>query len=273
MTHESREAVKEQVRAHYGDTIRGRAGSSCCGTPGTRERELYGGALDALPDGLQTPSFGCGNPFAIAGLQRGEVVLDLGSGAGLDALLAARLVGEDGRVCGLDMTDDMLAVAQENARKAGARNVVLLKGDIESIPLPNESVDVIISNCVVNLAPSKQRAAAEAFRVLRRGGRFAISDIVVDGDLTGFPLDERQIRAAMSWPGCIASALTTTEVRAIFGDAGFTDLKIDILQRYSRQRLAHRLPDEIASLPDAIVRRPGRTLRIEPDLRRQTVTA
>ena len=168
-------------------------------------------------------------------------------------MLAARKVGDEGRVYGLDMTDDMLEVAQQNARKAGARNVVFLRGDIESIPLPNESVDVIISNCVVNLAPDKHAALTEAHRVLKKGGRFAISDIVVDGDLTGLPLEEGQIRAGLSWAGCIAGALSTTELRSILAETGFTNVGIDILHRYSRERFKSKLPAEIASLPDAVV--------------------
>jgi len=255
MVQESIDAIKEQVRSHYGKAIQVSAASGCCsGGSKSREHQLYGTATIAdLPDGVVTPSYGCGNPFAVADLKPGEVVLDLGSGAGLDVLLAARKVGDEGRVYGLDMTDEMLEVAQHNAHKAGARNVVFLRGDIESIPLPNESVDVIISNCVVNLEPNKHAALSEAHRVLRKGGRFAISDIVVDGDLAGLPLDERQIRAGVSWAGCIAGALGTTELRALLAETGFIDVRIDIFDRYSRARLKDRLAPEIASLPDADV--------------------
>jgi SAM-dependent methyltransferase len=231
MTVDSRDTLKADVRAHYAKAIRT---SSCCG-------------------GGETASYGCGNPFAIAALKPGESVLDLGSGPGLDALLASRLVGPEGRVYALDMTDEMLVVALENVRKAGRTNVIFLRGDIESIPLPNDSVDVIISNCVVNLTPDKQRAAAEAFRVMRPGGRVAISDIVVDGDLSGFPLDEQQIRAGLSWAGCIAGALTTGDVATTFGAAGFVDVNVEILEHYSRQRLARRLSPEIAQLPADVV--------------------
>src|SRR6516165_1164577 len=165
------------------------------------------------------------------------------SGSGV--LIAARAVGEEGRVYGLDMTDDMLEAAQENARRSGIRNVVFLRGDIEAIPLPSGSIDVIISNCVVNLAPDKGAAFAEAHRVLRTGGRLAIADIVVDGNLNGLPLTERQIRAGLSWAACVAGALTTEELRATLEAAGFDNIGISIEDRYSRQRLERTMSPEI----------------------------
>jgi arsenite methyltransferase len=230
---DSQSAIKELVRTHYGDAIR--SSSGCCGGE------------------VAVPSYGCGNPFAAAGLKLGDYVLDLGSGAGADALMAARTVGDEGRVYGLDMTDDMLEAAQQNARMAGIRNVVFLRGDIESIPLPSASVDVIISNCVVNLTPDKGAAFGEAHRVLRSGGRMAITDIVVDGDLNGLPLTERQIRAGLSWAACIAGALTTDELRTTLEAVGFEKIDISILSRYSRQRLERTMSQEIASLPGSAI--------------------
>jgi len=226
--------IKELVRTHYAGIIR--STSICCGSD------------EAVPS-----SYGCGNPFAAAALKRGEYVLDLGSGAGADVLIAARAVGEEGRVYGLDMTDDMLEAAQENARRSGIRNVVFLRGDIEAIPLPSGSIDVIISNCVVNLAPDKGAAFAEAHRVLRTGGRLAIADIVVDGNLNGLPLTERQIRAGLSWAACVAGALTTEELRATLDAAGFDNIGISIQDRYSRQRLERTMSPEITSLPGPVV--------------------
>ena len=255
MAHGSPDTIKEQGRAHYGEAVRASTRSGCCtGRSHVRAEQLYGAeAIAELPDDLAAPSYGCGNPLAVADVKPGEHVLDLGSGAGLDVLLAARKVGAEGRVYGVDMTDDMLDVAQANARKAGARNVIFLKGDIESIPLPNESVDAIVSNCVVNLTPNKHAAFAEAFRVLKHGGRFAISDIVVDSDLDGLPLDEHQIRAGLTWAGCIAGALTTPDLRAILEATGFSSVRIDILSRYSRQRFKGAVPEAFAGLSDAVV--------------------
>ena len=191
---DSFETIKERVRVHYGKSIQLSATSRCCSSgPESREHELYGAeAIETLPAGLVTTSYGCGNPFAIANLRRGDVVLDLGSGAGLDVLLAARIVGDEGRVYGLDMTDDMLEVAQRNAKAAGARNVVFLRGDIESIPLPNRSVDAIISNCVVNLAPNKHAAFTRGPPRIEAGWPPRhLRHRIVDGDLTGLPLDEK----------------------------------------------------------------------------------
>ena len=252
-------ALKEMLREHYGSRIQSasaccNASSSgiCCDTP--TEVALYGAdALAALPTDVNTTSFGCGNPIALASLTPGEVVLDLGSGGGLDVLLAARRVGPTGYVYGLDMTDEMLAVARRNAAKAGASNVEFLKGDIERIPLPDASVDVIISNCVINLSPDKGEVLREAFRVLRPGGRLAVSDIVVDGDLDGLPVSEIQIRAALNWAGCIAGALTSAQYRRLLADAGFARVEIDIRQRYTAADLLAYAPDALAALPAAVV--------------------
>ncbi|GAB4188761.1 MAG: arsenite methyltransferase [Roseiflexaceae bacterium] len=248
--------IKASVREHYGQAIqRGSCcgGSSGCGCDEPTEVALYGTeTLAELPQGVVTTSFGCGNPLALATLQPGEVVLDLGSGGGLDVLLAARRVGAQGYVYGLDMTDEMLAVARRNAERAGAQNVEFLKGDIESIPLPSASVDVIISNCVVNLAPDKGQVLSDAFRVLRPGGRLAISDIVIDGTLDGLPLDEAQIRAGLSWAGCIAGALTADQYRTLLAEAGFTDIRVEVVQRYRPDDLLDGAPAELATLsPEA----------------------
>src|SRR5262245_23331847 len=221
MTQQAQDAIKEQVRTHYAKGIRASAAAGCC-----------------------TPSYGCGNPFEMADLKPGEFVLDLGSGAGLDALLAARLVGVDGRVYGLDMTDDMLEIAQRNARTAGAHNVVFLRGDIESIPLPNTSVDVIISNCVVNLTPNKQASYTETHRVLKPGGRLAISDIVVDGELRGLSLDEARIREGLSWVACVAGAPNMADLHAMLMSAGFIDVSIEVVRRYSPEQLTRKRGDD-----------------------------
>jgi arsenite methyltransferase len=206
-----------------------------------------------LPAGVTTTSFGCGNPIALASLKGGEVVLDLGSGGGLDVLLAAQRVGPEGYVYGLDMTDEMLDVARRNAEKASASNVEFIKGDIENIPLPNNSIDTIISNCVINLSPDKGQVLHEAFRVLRPGGRLAISDIVVDGDLSGLPVSEAQIRAALSWAGCIAGALTMDQYRQLLVQAGFERVDIDVRQRYTAEDLLTNSPESLSSLsPDVV---------------------
>jgi ubiquinone/menaquinone biosynthesis C-methylase UbiE len=215
---------------------------------------LYGAeTLAILPADVTTTSFGCGNPIALASLKPGEVVLDLGSGGGLDVLLAAQRVGPEGYVYGLDMTDEMLAVARRNAEKAGATNVEFVKGDIESIPLPDASIDVILSNCVINLSPDKGEVLREAFRVLRPGGRLAVSDIVLDGDLSGLPASEVQIRAAWSWAGCIAGALTMDQYRQLLAEAGFEQVSIDVRQRYTAEDFLADTPDTLSALPAEVV--------------------
>jgi arsenite methyltransferase len=196
---------------------------------GIREavRERYAAAAGRLPQagnaccGPSSSPLGCGNPTAVADLAAGEVVLDFGSGDGTDVLLAARRVGPAGRAYGLDMTDEMLDLARSNQREAGVRNAEFLKGTIEAIPLPDDSVDVIISNCVINLSGDKSRVFAEAARVLRPGGRFAVTDIVADPEM-----DEATRRDMEQWTGCIAGALTAEEFRAGLEGAGFTDVEI-----------------------------------------------
>jgi ubiquinone/menaquinone biosynthesis C-methylase UbiE len=252
--------IKAAVREHYGQRIQSSAGccggGSCCGDGAAAEVALYGAdTLGALPAGVVTTSFGCGNPIALASLKPSEVVLDLGSGGGLDVLLAARRVGPAGHVYGLDMTDEMLAVARRNAEKAGASNVEFLKGEIESIPLPSDSIDTIISNCVINLSPDKGQVLHEAFRVLRPGGRLAVSDIVVDGDLSGLPVDEVQIRAALSWAGCIAGALTMDQYRQLLAEAGFERVSIEVHQRYTPDDFLAESPEALSALPTDVVGR------------------
>ena len=183
---------------------------------------------EGLPAEAVLASLGCGNPTALASLRPGEVVLDLGSGGGIDVLLSARRVGPNGKAYGLDMTDEMLALARENQRKAGVDNVEFLKGEIENIPLPDSSVDVIISNCVINLSADKDRVLAEAFRVLRPGGRFAVSDVVVRGDIP--PEIRRNVEL---WAGCLAGALDEADYIARLARAGFEDVSIEPTRIYN----------------------------------------
>jgi len=228
--------LREVIQQKYGEAARraatGEEKSGCCGTgcgcsdPITSD--LY--AVDqtsALPAEAVAASLGCGNPTALIELHEGDTVLDLGSGGGIDVLLSARRVGPSGKVYGLDMTDEMLALARENQRKAGASNVEFLKGEIEKIPLPDNSVDVIISNCVINLSADKGRVLREAFRVLKPGGRFAVSDVVVRGEV---PSDIR--RSVELWVGCVAGALQETEYVSLLKRAGFSDIEIEAWRVY-----------------------------------------
>jgi arsenite methyltransferase len=202
--------------------------SSCgCGDPMTSN--LYSDAeTSGLPADAVTASLGCGNPTALIALEPGQTVLDLGSGGGIDVLLSAKRVGPTGKAYGLDMTDEMLALARENQRKAGATNVEFLKGTIEAVPLPDNSVDVIISNCVINLSTDKDAVLREAFRVLKPGGRFAVSDVVVRGQV---PADVR--RNMELWVGCIAGALEDTEFEAKLRAAGFADVEVEPWRIYN----------------------------------------
>ncbi|TKS61299.1 MAG: arsenite S-adenosylmethyltransferase [Nitrospira sp.] len=220
--------VKKIVKAEYGQAAlqAKRGGSSCCGSVSERAAPITSNLYEvmeteALPAEAVLASLGCGNPTALAQLNPGETVLDLGSGGGIDVLLSARRVGPTGRVYGLDMTDEMLALAQENQQKSGVQNVEFLKGEIEEIPLASHSVDVIISNCVINLSSDKDRVLAEAFRVLKPGGRLAISDVVVRGDVPA------EIRHSVElWMGCVAGALEESAYRDKLGKAGFHDIEI-----------------------------------------------
>ncbi len=225
------------VREKYGEAARlastgGRSsccGSSCgCDTADPITSDLYSPAETAvLPEGAVLASLGCGNPTALAELREGEVVLDLGSGGGIDVLLSARRVGPAGKAYGLDMTDEMLELARENQRKAGVDNVEFLRGEIEAIPLPDNSVDVIISNCVVNLSGDKRKVIAEAFRVLKPGGRFAVSDVVTRGEMPA------QVRRSMElWVGCVAGALSEDEFRDYLAETGFEQIHIEPTRIY-----------------------------------------
>jgi arsenite methyltransferase len=230
-------AAKQVLEQNQASCCGPSTGSSCCGSgaaPVARASTIgavnYDPAeLGEIPEDAALASLGCGNPTLLAQLGEGEVVLDLGSGGGIDVLLSARRVGPTGKAYGLDMTDEMLQLARQNAAKAGVQNVEFLKGNIESIPLPSESVDVIISNCVINLSPDKDRVLAEAFRVLKPGGRFAVSDIVVQGG----PLPESAQRLMALWASCIAGALTEDEYRAKLAAAGFGEIDVEVLSVYS----------------------------------------
>lgn len=230
--------VKEQVRRKYGRAaIRVANGGSgfCCesGPYGADPitSDLYDeDQTEQIPEEAVLASLGCGNPTALADLHPGEIVLDLGSGGGIDVLLSAKRVGPGGKAYGLDMTDEMLALARENQRKAGVENAEFLKGEIEAIPLPDDSVDVVISNCVINLSTDKERVLAEAFRVLKPGGRFAVSDVVVRGAM---PPEIRQ--NIESWVGCIAGALDESEYESKLATAGFVDIALDATRVYSSE--------------------------------------
>jgi arsenite methyltransferase len=228
-------ALTTSIQARYGEIARNvTAGakdsccdSSCCGDP------ISGDLYDAqqtkdLPGKAVLASLGCGNPTALATLHAGDVVLDLGSGGGIDVLLSAKRVGPTGKAYGLDMTDDMLALARENQQKAGATNVEFLKGHIEHIPLPDNSVDVIISNCVINLSGNKDKVLAEAFRVLKPGGRFAVSDVV--SRRRDLPAEVR--RSVELWIGCVAGALHEDDFRAKLTHAGFEHVDIEVVREY-----------------------------------------
>jgi len=232
------ETIKDVVQEKYGDAARRvRAGevgnccftTCCCADADPITKDLYNDAQKSLlPDGAIKASLGCGNPTSLAELKPGETVLDLGSGGGIDVLLSARRVGPTGKAYGLDMTDEMLALARTNQEKAGVQNVEFLKGEIEAIPLPDCSVDLIISNCVINLSADKDRALREAFRVLKPGGKFAVSDVVVRGEVP-----EHIRRSLLLWVGCIAGALSDTEYREKLGQAGFESIEIEPTRVYS----------------------------------------
>jgi SAM-dependent methyltransferase len=229
--------IQDAVKEKYGQAARRAASggaASCCGDASCGgqtdpiTRELYNETEKAgLPETAVKASLGCGNPTALAELKPGETVLDLGSGGGIDVLLSARRVGPAGRAYGLDMTDEMLALARENQKKAGLKNVEFLKGEIEDIPLPDNSVDVIISNCVINLSADKDKVLREAFRVLKPGGRFAVSDVVVRGEVP-----EEIRKSLLLWIGCIAGALQEEDYRSKLARAGFQSIDIEPTRVY-----------------------------------------
>ncbi len=229
--------IKEVVKERYGQAALRvtTGGSSCCGATAARGGQcdpITGNLYDSaqageLPEAALKASLGCGNPTMLAALHPGETVLDLGSGGGIDVLLSARRVGPLGKAYGLDMTDEMLALANENKRTAGVENVEFLKGEIENIPLPDNSVDVIISNCVINLSSNKDRVIAEAFRVLKPGGRFAVSDVVTRGEM----LPEIR-KSVLLWVGCVAGALEENEYRSKLAAAGFENIDVEPTRIY-----------------------------------------
>jgi arsenite methyltransferase len=247
------EVVKEKYAAAARQVAAG--GSACCGDGGGAEvcgcdpitRDLYDASeKNSLPPQAVSASLGCGNPTALAQLQPGEIVLDLGSGGGIDVLLSAKRVAPGGKAYGLDMTDDMLALARENQKKAGVTNVEFLKGAIENIPLPDNTVDIIISNCVINLSPDKDRVLREAFRVLKPGGRFAVSDVVIRGDVPA------GLRKSMElWIGCVAGALQENEYREKLAAAGFHSIDVEPTRVYKVEEARKFLltaglnPDEV----------------------------
>lgn len=224
-------AIQEKYGAAARQVMERKQAAGCCSATGCCDpitKDLYGNdEKQAVPEDAVLASLGCGNPTALIDLQPGETVLDLGSGGGIDVLLSARRVGPTGKAYGLDMTDDMLALARENQRKSGLKNVEFLKGEMENIPLPDNSVDVILSNCVINLSADKDRVLAEAFRVLRPGGRFAVSDVVVRGEV------HPEVRESMLlWVGCIAGALEEQEYAARLRAAGFTAVSLEPVRTY-----------------------------------------
>ena len=246
------EDLKGQVRKRYAeaalavrDTGEGEeascCGPSCCGPDSQASKvDLTGGSYSAeelgeLPGTAKAASLGCGNPVALATLSPGEVVLDLGSGGGIDVLLSARRVAPGGKAYGLDMTDEMLELARRNQREAGVENVEFLKGEIEHIPLPDEHVDVVISNCVINLSTEKQRVLGEAYRILKPGGRFAVSDLVFLGDKSALPIEV--MRTAEMWSGCVSGALEKEAYESLLMATGFEDISVEVTQVYEPEAI------------------------------------
>src|SRR5688572_12508341 len=247
----SADTVRETVRAKYAERARrvSEESGACCGTTSCSPitSNLYGSdEVGVIPEDAVKASLGCGNPTALAQLAEGQTVLDLGSGGGIDVLLSARRVGPTGFAYGLDMTDEMLALAEKNKAEAGAENVKFLKGHIEDIPLPDNSVDVIISNCVINLSADKDEVLQEAFRALKPGGRFAVSDVVIDGDLP------ENVRKDMElYVGCVAGALEHNEYLEKLANAGFTGASIEPTRRYQFSQLEGTwAPKGVAGMSD-----------------------
>jgi ubiquinone/menaquinone biosynthesis C-methylase UbiE len=256
------ENVKDVVKEKYGQAaLRAQTGqaSSCCGSscgcgPDPITTGLYEARETAsLPQGAVNASLGCGNPTALADLKPGEVVLDLGSGGGIDVLLSARRVGPTGKAYGLDMTDEMLALARENQAKSGLANVEFLRGEIENIPLPDNSVDVIVSNCVINLSADKQQVLKEAYRVLKPGGRFAVSDVVVRGEVP------EAIRRNMElWVGCVAGAMEEGEYVDKLRRAGFSDIGVEPWRIYKTEEARTFIEDAGLSFEDVSAQAEGK---------------
>jgi arsenite methyltransferase len=245
MGEQLRERVKERYAGAARSILAEAESSSCCGSAGERglDSEALGvdwtaggysaEELKGLPQAAAAASLGCGNPTALATLSAGEVVLDLGSGGGIDVLLSAKRVSPGGKAYGLDMTDEMLELAEKNRAEAGTESVEFLKGHIEDIPLPKDHVDVVISNCVINLSTDKPRVISEAFRVLKPGGRFAVSDIVFLGDKGKLPLE--LVRNMEAWSGCVSGALEKDEYEKMLGEAGFEDVSVEITHTYEQE--------------------------------------
>lgn len=252
-SNEIKEAVRERYASAALKVVSG-GPASCCGTPSAVSASCCGGPASTtgvdpissglydamqkgeLPETAVLASLGCGNPTALAELKAGEKVLDLGSGGGIDVLLSAKRVGPTGFAYGLDMTDEMLNLARENARKAGAGNVEFLKGEIEAVPLPDATVDVVISNCVINLSADKDKVLGEAFRVLKPGGRFAVSDVVHRGSVP-----EALRKSLESWAGCVAGSLEEGEYKAKLASAGFGEIEIEPTRVYSAKEASEFL--------------------------------
>ena len=245
MGEELREQVKERYAGAARSVLEGAGSSSCCGSAGERglDSEALGvdwtgggysaEELSGLPEAAGAASLGCGNPTALATLSPGEVVLDLGSGGGIDVLLSAKRVSPGGKAYGLDMTDEMLELAEMNRAEAGAENAQFLKGHIEDVPLPDDHVDVVISNCVINLSADKARVISEAYRVLKPRGRFAVSDMVFLGDKGKLPAE--LVRSMEAWSGCVSGALEKDEYEKLLGEAGFEDVSIEVTHTYEEE--------------------------------------
>jgi arsenite methyltransferase len=245
MGEDVRGRVKERYAGAALTVLEGTGSASCCGSAGERglDSEALGvdwtgggysfEELEGLPEAAGAASLGCGNPTALATLSPGEVVLDLGSGGGIDVLLSARRVSPGGKAYGLDMTDEMLELAEKNRAEAGAENAQFLKGHIEEIPLPEDHVDVVISNCVINLSTDKPRVISEAFRVLKPGGRFAVSDMVFLGDKGRLP--DELVKSVEAWSGCVSGALEKEEYERLLREAGFEDVSVEVTHTYEEE--------------------------------------
>lgn len=245
----SDKSIKDFVKEKYGQVAENAMGNketSCCGSGTSKDaitRDLYSDAEKAgLPVEALLASMGCANPIALAQLNPGETVLDLGSGGGIDVLISAKRVGPTGKAYGLDMTDEMLNLARQNQKQAGAENVEFLKGEIESIPLPDNSVDVIISNCVINLSTDKDRVLREAFRVLKPGGRFAVADIVHTK-----PISEAAQRHMALWTGCVAGALGIDEYKSKLSAAGFVAPEVETARTYGPDDVSSLIPGDVVA--------------------------
>ena len=248
------EDLREGVRLRYAEVARGVRGDavSCCG-PDACQADLTAGSyadeeIEGLPEGAVGASLGCGNPVALVELSPGQVVLDLGSGGGIDVLLSARRVSPGGKVYGLDMTDEMLALARKNQREAGIENAEFFEGEIEEVPLPPAHVDVIVSNCVINLSTEKEKALAEAYRVLKPGGTFAVSDMVFLGDKSKLP--ENVISQVELWAGCVSGALEQRAYEAMLTEAGFVDVSVELTNVYSPESVGLDTLDSGGDLND-----------------------